>query len=204
MLSVLEQQLQQSADDLVDLGARFALVGGLAVGTRVEPRFTRDIDLAVAVDIDSQAEDLAFHLRQRNYRLMAEVDQVARSRLGTLRFAAPSGVGQKARPIILDLLFASCGIEQEVVQAATSELVTPNLSLPVARIEHLIAMKTLSAGPARPMDAADLLQLIRAATPEQIARARDLLTLITQRGFHRRRNLSRHLDSHLKRATRAR
>jgi hypothetical protein len=34
----------------------FALVGGLAVSVHVEPRFTRDIDLAVAVAGDAKAE----------------------------------------------------------------------------------------------------------------------------------------------------
>lgn len=30
-------------------GKRFALVGGIAVSVRVEPRFTRDVDLVVAL-----------------------------------------------------------------------------------------------------------------------------------------------------------
>ena len=37
---------------------RFALVGGLAVGVRGEPRMTRDVDLAVAVADDAGAEDV--------------------------------------------------------------------------------------------------------------------------------------------------
>ena len=34
----------------------WALVGGLAVSARTEPRFTRDIDIVVAVEDDTRAE----------------------------------------------------------------------------------------------------------------------------------------------------
>ena len=37
---------------------RLALVGGLAVSARAEPRFTRDVDFAVAVGSDKEAEQL--------------------------------------------------------------------------------------------------------------------------------------------------
>jgi len=40
----------------------WALVGGLAVSVRTEPRFTRDLDLAVAVADDRAAEDLVHRL----------------------------------------------------------------------------------------------------------------------------------------------
>jgi hypothetical protein len=33
------------ASDLEAIGVRFALIGGLAVGARTEPRFTRNVDL---------------------------------------------------------------------------------------------------------------------------------------------------------------
>jgi predicted nucleotidyltransferase len=33
------------------------IVGGLAVSSRCDPRFTRDVDIAVAVETDEQAED---------------------------------------------------------------------------------------------------------------------------------------------------
>jgi len=45
----LTEALLQVASDLTILGRRFALVGGLAVSARAEIRFTRDVDLAVAV-----------------------------------------------------------------------------------------------------------------------------------------------------------
>jgi hypothetical protein len=45
----------RAAADLAELGARFALVGGLAVSVWGEPRYTRDVDLAVGVDLDEFA-----------------------------------------------------------------------------------------------------------------------------------------------------
>jgi hypothetical protein len=56
----------QAAGDLTELGARFALVGGLAVSAWGEPRYTRDVDLAVAVDMDEEAERLVHALSARN------------------------------------------------------------------------------------------------------------------------------------------
>ena len=45
----------------------WALVGGLAVSARAEPRFTRDVDLAVAVEGDPEAESLVRELRGREH-----------------------------------------------------------------------------------------------------------------------------------------
>lgn len=44
----LAEALVQLQADLLDIGARWALIGGLAVSGRTEPRTTRDIDVAVA------------------------------------------------------------------------------------------------------------------------------------------------------------
>ena len=42
----------------------FAIVGGLAVSVRSRPRFTQDIDLAVAVSSDAEAEAVVLRLGQ--------------------------------------------------------------------------------------------------------------------------------------------
>jgi len=47
-MTQLESVLRRAVADLGDAGARFALVGGLAISVRTEPRFTRDADLVVA------------------------------------------------------------------------------------------------------------------------------------------------------------
>jgi hypothetical protein len=52
----LEAALRRAAEDLDRSGRPWALVGGFAVSARAEPRFTRDVDIAVMVDGDRAAE----------------------------------------------------------------------------------------------------------------------------------------------------
>lgn len=191
-MTSLESALQRITADLGRSGADFALIGGLAVSVRTEPRFTRDADFAVAVSGDAEAETLIRGLRAQGYEVTALVEQDAVGRLATVRLAL---AGDTDGPVI-DLLFASSGIEQEVVAEAELIQVLPGLGVKVARIEHLIALKVLSRDDEqRPQDLVDLRALLRTATPADVARAREALGLITARGFHRRRELVPQLDS---------
>jgi len=100
---------EQSVRLLESLEHPFALVGGLAVSSRAEPRFTRDIDLAVLVHDDAEAESVIFTLRQSGYQVISVVEQEATGRLATIRLRVPL----EPHGAVLDLLFASCGIEPE-------------------------------------------------------------------------------------------
>ena len=91
---------------LSDRSKRFALVGGLAVSVRAEVRFTRDVDVVVAVLDDAEAEHLVYQLRTEGYTAVATVEHETQRRLSTVRLRSPSGV-------TVDLLFASSGIEPE-------------------------------------------------------------------------------------------
>jgi hypothetical protein len=64
-LNPVERALQRAAAELGEATVPCALVGGLAVSARAEPRTTRDVDLAVSVLGDEQAEQLIFHLQDR-------------------------------------------------------------------------------------------------------------------------------------------
>jgi hypothetical protein len=57
--------------DTLDVG--YALVGGFAVSARSEPRFTRDLDFAVAVADDEVAEGVVRALLDDQYRILAMV-----------------------------------------------------------------------------------------------------------------------------------
>ena len=61
----------RTASDLQALGARFALIGGFAVGARGEPRYTRDVDLAVSTADDAEAEALLFAMTRRGLKVLA-------------------------------------------------------------------------------------------------------------------------------------
>ena len=48
-MTSLQDLLKRAGADLDALGAGWALIGGLAVSARSQPRFTGDVDLAVSV-----------------------------------------------------------------------------------------------------------------------------------------------------------
>jgi hypothetical protein len=162
---------------------RLALVGGLAVSARAEPRFTRDVDLAVAVTSDRDAERLVGALVGKGYRIAAQVEQESTGRLATIRTIPPGGT------ILCDLLFASSGIEPELVQRATPLTLFEGCVAPVASVGHLIAVKLLARSPRRLQDDLDLEALARVAEPSDIEEAAAAVELIATRGFARDKNL---------------
>ena len=162
-------------------------MGGLALAARVEPRFTRDVDVVVAVGSDDAAETLVFELGARGYKVGAIVEQEAVGRLSTARLQSPVG---GAVSLFVDLLFASSGIEPEIVRDADRLEVLPGLHLPVALVGHLIALKLLAMNDQRPQDAFDLENLRATADGPELARAREAIDLIDVRGFNRGRDLT--------------
>lgn len=85
------------------LGRHFALIGGLAVSARAEPGMTRDIDLAVAVTSDSDAEELVRAIRSKEYGLIGTLEQTATGRLASARFGVDRGYGRgRNLPVLLD------------------------------------------------------------------------------------------------------
>lgn len=127
--------LERASRDLATLDRAWALVGGLAVSVRTEPRFTRDADLAVVVRDDADAEILIGQLLALGYRLVFTVEQDAAVRLATVRLAPPA---TSEKGIVLDLLFASSGIEPELVAAAEVLELWPGLQVRVPRVGHLL------------------------------------------------------------------
>jgi hypothetical protein len=101
-VSFLESALRRLCADLKAANFRFALVGGLAVSVRTEPRFTRDADLTVALRDDVQAEALVCELQQKGYTVVATVEQEAAERLATVRLQPPES---EQTGVLLDLLF---------------------------------------------------------------------------------------------------
>ena len=169
----------------------WALVGGLAVSVRVEPRFTRDIDVAVAVTNDAAAEFLVSELVAAGFALQLSLEQQALGRLAAVRVVPP---GQHEEGIVVDLLFTSSGIEPEICQDAERLELAPGLTVPVALAEHLVAMKLLALAPDRPQDAMDLRGLVIALTPAQRARAGEAVARIEALGANRGRPLGAELQ----------
>jgi NifU-like protein involved in Fe-S cluster formation len=181
-MNALDSALRAIVADLRSQHVGFALVGGLAVSAWVEPRFTRDADLAISVEDDVQAEQLVANLRTKGYVVLAIVEQEAVGRLATVRLDRDGA--------IVDLLFASSGIEAEIVAAAAETEILKGLSIPVAIVGHLIAMKLLSSDrDRRPTDIADLQQLAEVASTRDWMTASHACATIEERGFGRGRDL---------------
>lgn len=168
-------------------GERFAMVGGFAVSARTVPRFTADLDFAVAVATDAQAEALIYRLSNAGFIPETILERKEQNQIATARLR------QSSRSPIVDLLFATCGIESEVVEDAEPLRVLGH-TLSVARTGHLIAMKLVSRDDKRrPMDQQDLINLARVADAGEWRRAEMAVRLIEDRGFERKRDLLRAL-----------
>jgi hypothetical protein len=184
-VAAVDSALRAAVTDLDAVKAQWALVGGMAVAAHGIPRFTRDIDFAVAVAGDSEAENVVFRLRAYGYMPKTDIEQEYVERMSGVRLV------RKGSPVLVDLLFASSGIEAEVVANAARVQVLPRLKAPVAATAHLIALKVLAG---RAQDVADLGYLIPPASLPDLDAAREAVRLITARGFNRERDIIAELE----------
>jgi predicted nucleotidyltransferase len=195
-MNPIESALRAISDDLADEGRRWALIGGLAVSARAEPRTTRDVDIVVAVSGDADAEAVVFALQSRGYQLLLALEQTAVGRLSTVRLSTP---GASSRGVVVDLLFASSGIEPEIIARAEAIEIVPGLTVPIARIGHLLALKLLARDDRhRPQDWDDIRALLAEAEETDLAEARAAVALVVARGFHREKPLVDELDEILR------
>lgn len=145
------------------------------------------MDIAVAVSGDAEMEELISSLGEAGYRVIATVEQEALGRLGMVRLLSPAG-------FVVDLLCASCGIEAEIVAAATPVEFKGIGPIPVARAEDLLAMKLLSARVGRERDWSDARGLVQINPDLDLKLVRDQLELITSRGYSRHEDLPAKLE----------
>lgn len=172
--------LERSIAELDAAGIAFALVGGLAIGVRADPRVTRDIDYVVPASDDAQAEAILFALQQRGFFVEAVFvrDQGRISTVRTRHRSAPD--------VLVDLLFSNARIEQEIVDESSREEIATGIECPVAQAWHLLAMKVLAN---RKKDQPDLQDLIEGASASVVARAEAALRLMQRRGVAPKRDL---------------
>lgn len=156
-------------------------------------RTTNDLDLAVAVNDDAHAESIVQMLIALGYRAEILLESDVSGRLMTVRMIS---VGE--REVFIDLLFATTGIEKEVVESSNPIEVFPGLTIPVASRSSLIALKVLSANTTtRTRDIDDLQHLLNNAKSEEVDTTRYLLDLITERGYNRNKDLQKDLDGYI-------
>ena len=195
--SALTTALREVVEALEGVAA-VALIGGIAVSSRTEPRFTRDVDFMVATKDDAFAELVIRHLVSRRFAIVVTLENTKHGRLGTVRMR------RRARAPLIDLLFATSGIELEVVAAAETMTVRGQ-DIPVARVGHLIALKLLARDDReRPQDLVDLHALSKVADRTEWARAAKAVAMIEKRGFARSKDLVGELEHWRTRNVRAR
>ena len=139
----------------------------------------------MAVAGDPEAEDVGHRRGGRGYRPVGLLEQEYVERMSGVRLE------RGGSDVVMDLLFASSGIESEVVAAATRLKVLPQLTAPVATTGHLIALKVLAG---RNQDLTDLEALLPAASAADLDVARSAVRLIRARGFNREQDVAADLD----------
>jgi hypothetical protein len=105
----VEAAFTQAAADLDALGAEWAIIGGLAVSARAVPRFTQDVDFAVSVATDDEAESIVHRLQVRGYAVGMLVEQDEKGRLATVRLIRPVP-GSSQRTVRELMSFSSAGL----------------------------------------------------------------------------------------------
>jgi hypothetical protein len=110
------------------------------------------------------------------------------SRLSTVRLLGTDGIR-------VDLLFASSGIEREIVDRANPVEIAAAGFIPVAAAEELLAMKVLSMTGVRLQDRLDALRLLQLVPNLDLDRVRADLRSISDRGFDRGQDLTSKLES---------
>lgn len=192
MMPALAASLVRLADDLARIPVAWALIGGFAVSARAEPRFTRDVDVCVVADSDAAAEGLGMALTGMGYTVGSIVEHEYRRRLATIRVNSPVAEGG-----VVDLLFASSGVEREIVEGADLLEILPGLTVPVANAGHLVVLKLLARDDGRPQDDMDLRALRSVLTANDEIEAHRLAELIMARGYARERDLPALLSAYL-------
>lgn len=193
MTTPVEESLHRFVRDCEALRLQWALIGGFAVSARAEPRFTRDIDVCVLVADDTDAEATVMRLRRLGYEVESVIEHEYIDRLATVRLRPPVPGG-----VLIDLLFASSGIEPEIIQEAERVELVPGLELPVARAAHLVTLKLLARDDTtRPQDSIDLIALRQVLTEDDEADLRRLVRVVVERGYHRGRDLIALADSYI-------
>ena len=187
IMSFLFSELRQVATDLHHSGIPWCLVGGLGASVYVEPRTTKDIDIVVSLANQEETDGVKDFLLSKGYQnpqLLMHASPTRR--MGWRLFIPPS----REASIPLDILVAACGIEREIVASAITIEVLPGLTLPVASLGHLIAMKVLSQNKfERLQDRVDLIALLVKATEQDRLVVERSLREISSLGFSGSRDL---------------
>ena len=138
---------------LGDARVEYCLIGGLAVGILSKPRATEDIDLLVLID-EERIPSLMSLLRE--HLNVIQEGHIMRFPQATIwRTVIGSPAGEEGDVVVVDFLAADNDVYREAVLNPI-KLTVEEVTIAVARPEHLIKMKKLSG---RPQDLLDIASL---------------------------------------------
>lgn len=122
----------------------FAVIGGIAVAVRGEPRFTADIDIVVGIDQDAAIDLLRSVARSAFEPLFPGVEDVVRE-----AFMLP--LRHRGTQVKVDIAVGATGFEGQVIRRAPTEPLG-GVSVRIATAEDLLLMKAMAG---RPRDTED-------------------------------------------------
>ena len=193
-MNPIEAAARKIPKDLNSLGARWALVGGLAVSARAGGRATTDLDVAIAIEADHEVDAIVFGLRALGYGLPIVLNDSDTGLVAMVRVPVSNRSG---RELLLDLLVSTTRIENEIVAGAELLDPFPRMRIPVASRGHLIAMKVLSERDDRLKDRMDLQVLLESAKGADVDLARLSVALMVERGSNRKKDLPAILEDYV-------
>ena len=161
----------------------FAVVDGVAAEGDTA-HVTNAVDFAVGADDDADVQSILDALRAQGFE--ARIAERSKGRMS----AAQLDWGDDD----VRLLFASTGIEREIVNDARDAEVTGVGRLRLARVEDLLAVKIVRIAATRPRDRADAHVLLMQNPELRLGDVSERLALITSRGFHREQDLAAKLQ----------
>lgn len=182
MTDALHRTLDDLAAFLDDRRVPFAVINGIAVGVRGEPRFTADVDVILGIDLDG-ADTLVEALDASAFRpLFPDVAEVVRA-----AFILP--VRHRETQIKVDMSIGLTGFERQLIRRAT-KIKLGSQPIPVATAEDMILLKLLASRPrdtddaarivARQQTALDWNFLVETAKALQEAVAQDIVSPLMQ------------------------
>jgi hypothetical protein len=117
-----------------ELEIQFALIGGMALQVRGEPRVTRDIDLTVLVGLDLQLDFIEVLVERLPLRSGIGLDFCIENRILLTEFDG----------VPVDIGLGGFDFEVEMVSRSTIENLTDDVVAPVISAEDLIVMKVFA------------------------------------------------------------
>lgn len=145
MISAAFEQALSDVSDLLQMARMdFAVIDGLCVLVRGEPRFTQDIDLVIATE-PQEAVPLLGLLDQFGFQPLLE-DEAE----DFMRQAYMLPLHHRTTGLTVDIAIGSMGFERQLIERSES-IALGRVSVPMATAEDLILMK-LVAGRPRDMD----------------------------------------------------